>query len=425
MPDKYSKKNKHMTFEDRQEIMECLDKGMTFKAIAQRIGKDPTTISKEVKKHMEIRQTPVRKKNFDGTPVEERLCPSLLKAPFVCNPCNKRRVSCSFQKQVYVAKKAHSEYETLLSESREGIPLNKEEFWEADTIISEGIKNGQHLYHIMETHDLGFSKSSAYRHLHRGYLSASKVEFPRVVKFKTRKQHRPDSVPKGVRIGRTFDDFKAFTEEHDIKSWVEMDTVIGRIGGKVIMTFHFTFYNFMFGLLLDNKTAAEAALKIRALKQSLFDNDIRFGDIIPLLLTDNGGEFSYVAAFTDDLDGVDETDLFFCDPYRACQKPNVEKNHTLFRDIVPKGESFDAFTQENVNLIFSHVNGVKRKILNGKTPYEMFSFVFGKTVAALLGIQEIPAAEVIQSTKLIKCILATDKTHEKRGSAAHCEGRSL
>jgi IS30 family transposase len=91
---------------------------------------------------------------------------------------------------------------------------------------------------------------------------------------------------------------------------------------------------------------------------------IRFGDIIPLLLTDNGGEFSNIFAFVNNLDGEPETDLFFCDPYQSSQKPKVEKNHTMFRDIVPKGESFDCFTQETVNLIFSHVNSVKRKSLN-------------------------------------------------------------
>ena len=42
------KKNKHLTYEDRIEIMECLYKRMTFKTIAKRIGKDPTTVSKEV-----------------------------------------------------------------------------------------------------------------------------------------------------------------------------------------------------------------------------------------------------------------------------------------------------------------------------------------------------------------------------------------
>jgi len=244
---------------------------------------------------------------------------------------------------LYIAKKAQDEYETLLREAREGIPLKKEEFWEADAIITDGIKKGQRLYHIMETYDVGFSKSSAYRHLHRGYLSVCKLDMPRVVKFKNRKQHRPDYVPKAIREGRTYTDFLAFIDEHGITAWVEMDTVIGRPGGKVVMTFDFNIGNLMFGLLLDNKTAAEAALKIRALKKRLVDANIRFGDIFPILLTDNGGEFSNVSAFTDDLTGSPETRLFFCDPCQAWQKAKVEKNHTLFRDIVPKGESFDHF----------------------------------------------------------------------------------
>ena len=175
-----------------------------------------------------------------------------------------------------------------------------------------------------------------------------------------------------------------------------MDTVICSVGGKVVMTFDFTFCNFMFGLLLDDKTAAEATLKVRALKKTLCKGGIRFGDAMPLLLTDNGGEFSNVSAFTTDLDGVMESNVFFCDPYCSSQKPKVEKNHTLFRDIAPKGQSFDSFTQETVNLIFSHVNSVKRKILNGKNPYEMFTFMYGEPLAALLGIRAIPVSGIIK-----------------------------
>jgi len=405
MPD-LKLKNKHLTAEDRQEIMECLDKGMTFKAIAARVSKDPTTISKEVKKHLLLSE--------DEAAVKGQRCPRLLKSPFVCNPCDKRRRKCGFQKQHYIAKKAHAEYAALLSEAREGIPLSKEEFWEADAIIAEGMKKGQRLYHIMETHDVGFSKSTAYRNLHRGYLSVGKLDFPRVVKFKARKQYRADSVPKAVRAGRTYSDFLEFIEEHDVKSWVEMDTIIGRIGGKVIMTFDFTFCNFMFGLLLDNKTADEVASKIRALKAVMNGAEIRFGDIFPLLLTDNGGEFSNVFAFTESLDGETETSMFFCDPYRSCQKPKVEKNHTLFRDIVTKGSSFDNFTQDTVNLIFSHVNGVKRKVFNGKSPYEMFAFIYGYVVPTIFGIQEIPAALVIQSPKLLK-----NSSHSLEVSSSH------
>jgi transposase, IS30 family len=45
-------KNKHLTIEDRNKIQDFLDHGMPFKEIARRIGKDQTTVSKEVKKHI-------------------------------------------------------------------------------------------------------------------------------------------------------------------------------------------------------------------------------------------------------------------------------------------------------------------------------------------------------------------------------------
>lgn len=183
---------------------------------------------------------------------------------------------------------------------------------------------------------------------------------------------------------------------------VQLDTVIGRIGGKVIMTLHFVSSDFMFGLLLENKTAAEAANKIQALKLRLIKHGFHFGDIIPLLLTDNGGEFSNVAAFENDTNGNSETNLFFCKPRSPEDKPHIEKNHTMFRDIVPGGSSFDDFTQETVNSIFSHVNGVMRKQFNGKSAYDMFSFSYSSVLAAIFGISEIPAQKVIQSPKLLK-----------------------
>jgi transposase, IS30 family len=168
------------------------------------------------------------------------------------------------------------------------------------------------------------------------------------------------------------------------------------------MTFDFTLCNFMFGLLLNDKSCLEVSEKITALKATLTGKGFVFGDIIPLVITDNGGEFSNVLAFENNATGERETCLFFCDPYRACQKPKVEKNHTLFRDIVPKGSSFDHFTQDTVNLIFSHVNSVKRKSLGGKTPYEVFAFTYGAEIATLLGISPVPAGEVNQSPSLLK-----------------------
>ncbi len=80
----------------------------------------------------------------------------------------------------------------------------------------------------------------------------------------------------------------------------------------------------------------------------------------------------------------------------------MEKNHTLLRDIVPQGVSFDDFSQETVNLIFSHVNSVKRKVLYGHTPWELFAFTFGEELLDLFGIENIPPNSVIQSPQLLK-----------------------
>ena len=127
--------------DDRIEIQECLNKGVSFKAIARRIGKDPTTVSKEVKKRAIVKDAQVRTTKSDGTLVEAKTCPELMKAPFVCNPCKKSKGNyCSFQKRVYIAKVAQDGYATLLVESREGIALNSEEFWEADRVISNAVK---------------------------------------------------------------------------------------------------------------------------------------------------------------------------------------------------------------------------------------------------------------------------------------------
>ena len=104
--------------------------------------------------------------------------------------------------------------------------------------------------------------------------------------------------------------------------------------------------------------------------------------------------------------GNAESHMFFCEPCSPHEKAEIEKNHTLFRDIVKTGTSFDDFTQETVNLIFSHVNAVKRKQFIGKSAYDMFSFYCSEILASALGISFIPANKVIQSPKLLTKILS-------------------
>ena len=388
------KKNKHMTLNDRIEIQECLCKGMTFKAIGARIGKSQTTVSREVKAHLQSHTN-----SFVRT---DEPCPRLLKAPFVCNGCEKKsRSSCPYKRQLYVAKKAQADYEVLLTEAREGVPLSKESFYQTERTISQAVKNGQHIYHAIKANELPVSAATVYRHIKKGYYSIAPIDLPRAVKFKPRNPKKCQFVPKGVQQGRTFNDFLAFVEDNPDLPLVQLDTVIGRIGGKVILTIHFVHSDFMAGLLLENKTAAEAAGKFQTLKANLNAAHFNFGDIAPLLLTDNGGEFSIASAFENDLCGNTESHLFFCHPCSPQEKAEIEKNHTLFRDIVPSGSSFDGFSQDTVNLIFSHINAVKRKQFNGKSAFDMFSFYYSEAIASALGISFVPPAQVVQSPKLL------------------------
>ena len=383
-------KHKHLTLSDRNDIQLGLERSETFKAIGQSILKDPTTVSKEVKRNRQIRES-----TCHNLP-----CPLLDKAPFVCNGCPKRRQNCGYKKIFYLAKQAQKQYEQTLIEAREGTPLNSKTFWDMDKVISDGVKKGQHIYHILKTHNLDVSSSTVYRHIRKGYLSIAPIDLARAVKFKERRKSKLPSIPKEAKKGRSYEDFQNYLALKQLNSWLEMDTVMGSMGGKVLLTFNLSFCNFIFARLLDNKTTLEVTKHLYDIKNTLHQADKDFFQLFPVILTDNGGEFARVDDIEMDVRG--ESKLFFCDPNRSDQKGRIEKNHTLIRDILPKETSFDNLTQEDINLVCSHVNSVKRAALNGKSAYELFAFTYGEEIPKLLGISKIPAEDVCQSTKLLQ-----------------------
>ena len=383
-------KHKHLTLSDRNDIQLGLERGETFKAIGQSILKDPTTVSKEVKRNRQVRES-----TCHNLP-----CPLLDKAPFVCNGCPKRRQNCGYKKILYLAKQAQKQYEQTLVESREGTPLNSKTFWDMDKVISDGVKKGQHIYHILKTHNLDVSSSTVYRHIRKGYLSIAPIDLARAVKFKERRKSKLPSIPKEAKKGRSYEELLNYLTLNQLNSWLEMDTVLGRMGGEVLLTFNLSFCNFIFARLLDNKTALEVTKHLYDIKNTLHQADKDFFQLFPVILTDNGGEFARVDDIEMDVRG--ESKLFFCDPNRSDQKGRIEKNHTLIRDILPKGTSFDNLTQEDINLVCSHVNSVKRAALNGKSAYELFAFTYGEEIPKLLGISKIPAEDVCQSSTLLQ-----------------------
>ena len=109
-----------------------------------------------------------------------------------------------------------------------------------------------------------------------------------------------------------------------------------------------------------------------------------------LLLTDRGAEFEKYELFENNIQ-LNEArgHIFYCDPQRPDQKPHVENNHNFVRDILPNKRNLDKLTQEDLDLMFSHINSVPRACMGGKTPYEVFTYFYGDEVLKKLNIQKI------------------------------------
>lgn len=136
-----------------------------------------------------------------------------------------------------------------------------------------------------------------------------------------------------------------------------MDSVIGRIGGKVLLTLMFRSCDLMLAFIRDRNTS-QSVIDIFNWLYKLLGPTI-FHKLFPVLLTDNGSEFSNPVALEFDDAGIKKTSIFYCDPRASFQKPNVELNHEFIRRILPKGYSFDGLTQEDINLVMSHINSIQ------------------------------------------------------------------
>jgi IS30 family transposase len=183
-------------------------------------------------------------------------------------------------------------------------------------------------------------------------------------------------------------------------SAVEMDTVKGGVSGKVLLTLMFKSCDFMLAFLRDRNTSQTVIDRFNIL-YDLLGTDC-FKTLFPVILTDNGSEFSNPTALEFDAEGRRRTHIFYCDPHASFQKPNVELNHEFIRKILPKSKSFNHLTQSDIDRIMSHINSYSREKLNDKTPIEMFGFLYGDDIAKKLGLHKIPANDILLKPSLLR-----------------------
>ena len=426
----------YITYEERMEIENCLHNGKSFGQIAKELGKDRSTISREIRKHSVIERTGYGANGYNActhreecTKVhvcsgdchrqalkycklcnccndnclefEEQVCVTRFKPPYVCNSCSEKN-RCTLEKTMYYAVKAHSTAQAHISESRRGILTSEQELNRLNAFVTPLILQGQsiHQIYINYADTLMCSEKTLYNYIDHGFFDARNIDLPRKVRYRPRKKKQEFKVDRGCYIGRSYTEYQQYLVKNPEVNTVQMDSVLGTVGGKVLLTIHFTETNFMLAYLREANTSQSVIDVFDYLYLKL--GRTLFLKFFPLVLTDRGSEFSNPRMIEMTPDGLKRTSVFYCDPGAPYQKGAIENNHELVRRILPKGHSFDKLTQADIDRMMNHINSYRRPKLGDKSPFEAFAFHHGTELFEKLGLAPVEPNCVILKPRLLK-----------------------
>ena len=412
--------NKQLSLSQRNRIEELLNQRKRKFEIANELNKTQSTIAREINRHRILKPHDIYKsenmfncKYFNNCKVCTNMCKIFQPISCkdrdrnigVCNNCSKLK-NCNLDKYFYLADKAHEKYRYTLTDSRKGVNLNSSELIELAHIICPLIKKGQSIFTILNNHpEIKFCEKTIYNYIEMGLFKdwgitniSLKRKVKRISKKKTvlKKRKEPTNY-----TGRTYTDYLEYKIKNPNITTTEMDTVYNNQLGPFIQTFIFENTSFMIGILHKNKTADSMSNTLNKFQDILSDKE--YEKLFSVLLTDRGSEFAKPQQFEINIDtGEIRSKIFYCDPMQSSQKPHVENNHIFIREILPNGQDWSSLTQEKLDLMFSHINSTPRENLGDKTPYEIFTFIYGKKVADKLNIQKIEKDEVNTTPRLLK-----------------------
>ncbi|MGD6730463.1 MAG: IS30 family transposase [Pleomorphochaeta sp.] len=428
---------KHLSSKERHFIYSGLNDKKSFKQIAKGINRSPSTVSREVRAHMQLKRKGSKwshyfndckfRKTCNKVYMCDNLncpgkrcstcgkciyickdyikeeCPLLDKPPYVCNGC-KNEFRCDLEKRFYDSIYAQKQYKEVLVDKRSGISINEDEFKFTNDLIIPLVKKGQSFHHIYETHkyEIPICERTLYSYQHSGLFEVDNFKHPRLVRFKKRinTNSTKRKIDKKCRIGRTYEDYENFIDNHPDIPVVQMDSVEGTKGGKVLLTIHFVNCSLMLAYIRERNTAQSVIDIFNDLYVKLGHND--FKRLFPVILTDNGQEFSGPKQIEETTDGIIRTKVFFCEPMASWSKGSCEVNHELLRRVIPKQQSINHLDQEKTNLMMNHINSYKREKLGNNTPYEIFERMYGVSIINKLGLTFIQPDEVILRPNLVK-----------------------
>ena len=206
------------------------------------------------------------------------------------------------------------------------------------------------------------STPTLYRYIDKGYIpNVTNKDLWQKSRRKKRKYRKVKAsrAPKGTSIERR----PLIVDSRSTFGHWEMDSVIGKSRGKkqslLVLTERQTRYEIIFRASAKTAAATVSALSriVRQFPRGTFQT----------LTVDNGSEFQ-------DADGIQALvpALYYCHPYTSCERGSNENNNRLVRRYLPKGRSMKAVRQKDCDDIASRINSMHRKVLGYRTAAELF-----------------------------------------------------
>ena len=419
-------KNKALTLEERRIIEAGIRNNSTKTAIARTLGKDKSTIGKEIRLHRypssksSLRRecNSYRKCKHGRECVDD--CPDYVpfkcarrdRSPGACNGCPSRS-SCRFDKFTYDAAKADREYRDMLVDARTGVNLTTTEAKQLASIIKPLITQGLSPYQIVTIHpELGISEKTLYNYIEGQVFSIvgiHDIDLRRKTSRKISKRLATSYKKREDRSflkGRLYADYLNYTGENPFALATQMDTVYNDVSnGPFVQTFKFIGLGFIFALYHDTKTAQDMVNGVDILDTVV--GTALFDTYAEILLTDRGTEFSAADRMETRQDGTRRTRVFYCDPMQSGQKGALEEHHAQLRYILPKETNLRGLGltgQPALNLVLSHVNSSPLESLQGKSPIEYTRFMCPELWEKLeaFGLRDIPKDEIVLKPYLLK-----------------------
>ncbi len=234
----------------------------------------------------------------------------------------------------------------------------KNDLWSPDACVGNALATGK-----FERSQIVCTKT-LYNYIDLGLLAVINADLP----MKLRRNTKPARVKKHKKkLGKSIVERPSNINDREEFGHWEIDTVVGKKSNNdcVLLT------------ILERKTrnaiihkiaskTAEAVTEALNNLRNIYDK--QFSKVFKTITGDNGSEFADLST----LESETDTKVYFTHPYSSFEKGTNERHNGLIRRFIPKGKRMSDYSSDDIAFIEDWMNTLPRRILNYKTPEELF-----------------------------------------------------